>query len=115
MAFSIQGLQQMGADGSGPRMWTYASDDTIAEMTAADYFNGAAPVLGARDIIVAHDMLTPETKHIIVGSVEIVDGVPAVVISDETLGSGATNYGAFVFFNQNTTPTQYGAFNYFGS
>lgn len=53
MAFSIDGLYQIGPGGNGPRMWMYNTADAIATVIAADYFLPVIDQLQVNDVIVA--------------------------------------------------------------
>lgn len=58
MSFSKDGWANIGAAkrGSAPSLYTYATDDTIADVNTAGYFNDLADTLEVNDIIfVAHD------------------------------------------------------------
>ena len=79
MAYSLDGLSCIGPSGSAPRLWRYFSDDTIATVNTAGYFNGAASVLSVRDVIIVMDMNTPTTSQVNVlsnaaGVVDVSDG-----------------------------------------
>jgi hypothetical protein len=53
MAYSLNGLYQVGPGGSAPRLWMYSTADAIAAVIAADYFLGAIDVLEVNDVIIA--------------------------------------------------------------
>lgn len=80
MAFSIDGLYQIGPGGNGPRLWVYASTDAQATVRASGYFNDASDLLGVRDVIFTIDTSTPTTYICNVltnasGVVDISDGL----------------------------------------
>jgi hypothetical protein len=80
MAYALSGLQQVGPGGVAPRLWVYTSEDAIATVNTAGYFNDASDLLTVRDIIFAIDTNTP-TSHIISvlsnasGVVDVSDGL----------------------------------------
>jgi len=80
MAFSIDGLYQVGAGGSAPRLWTYTSADSIATVNTTGYFNGASDLLTIRDIVFVVDSATPSSTIVNVlsnaaGVVDVSDGL----------------------------------------
>ncbi len=80
MAFSLDGLYQVGPGGAGVRLWTYSSADAIATVNTAAYFNGASDLLQVRDIIFVVDTATPGTNIVNVltnaaGVVDVSDGL----------------------------------------
>lgn len=79
MAFSRDGLYQVGPGGNSPRMWIYSTTDAIATVNTAAYFNNASNELGVRDIIFVCDTNTPTTNIVSVlsnaaGVVDVSDG-----------------------------------------
>ena len=55
MAFSRDGLYQIGPGGNGPRLWMYNTADTIATVNTADYFvvdSESIPELQLNDVII---------------------------------------------------------------
>lgn len=80
MAYSLDGLQQVGPGGNSPRLWVYSSADAIADVNTAAYFNNASDLLTVRDIIFVVDTATP-TTHIVsvlsnaAGVVDVSDGL----------------------------------------
>ena len=79
MAFSRDGLYQVGPGGGSPRLWVYSSEDPIADVNTSGYFNDASSELGVRDVIVAIDTATPTTHLVNVlsnasGVVDVSDG-----------------------------------------
>ncbi len=80
MAYSLDGLYQVGSSGGGVRLWTYSSADPIATVNTAGYFNGASDLLTVRDIIFVVDTATPTTSIVSVltnaaGVVDVSDGL----------------------------------------
>lgn len=81
MAFSINGLYQIGPGGNSPRMWSYSSTDAIATVRASGYFDSASDQLSVRDVIMVVDTATPTTHLCNVlsisaaGVVDISDGL----------------------------------------
>ena len=80
MAFSRSGLYQVGPAGSGPRLWMYSSEDAIATVNTAGYFNDASSELAVRDVIFVIDTATPSTSIVNVltnasGVVDVSDGL----------------------------------------
>lgn len=80
MAFSLDGLYQVGPGGGGVRLWTYQSADAIADVNTEGYFNGAADLLNVRDIIFVVDTNTPSTNIVSVlsnsaGVVDVSNGL----------------------------------------
>ena len=52
MAFSLSGLQRIGAqNANSPTLWTYKSADALATVDGSGYFNGAADRLKVDDWI----------------------------------------------------------------
>ena len=79
MAFALSGLYQVGPAGSGPRMWMYSTEDPIATVNTAGYFNNASDLLSVRDVIWVLDTNVPTTNICSVltnasGVVDISDG-----------------------------------------
>lgn len=79
MAYSLDGLQQVGPGGAGPRIWVYSTEDAIATVNTAGYFNDASDLLAVRDIIFVCDTNTPTTSIVSVlsnaaGVVDVSDG-----------------------------------------
>ena len=79
MAYSNDGLYQIGPAGSSPRLWMYSTTDAIATVNSANYFNGAVDLLGVRDVIIVADTNTPTTNFVSVLSndgtnVDVSDG-----------------------------------------
>ncbi len=86
MAFSLDGLYQVGPGGNSPRLWIYSSEDAIATVNTAGYFNDASSVLSVRDVIIVTDTATPTTNLVSVlsnasGVVDVSDGT-AIVETD---------------------------------
>ncbi len=80
MAFSRDGLYQVGPGGNGPRLWMYQSADAIATVNTSGYFNSASKELGVRDVIFCIDTDTPATHIVSVltnasGVVDVSDGL----------------------------------------
>lgn len=58
MAFSLDGLQQVGPGGKAPRIWTYTTTDSITPVIAAGYFdNGSTTNTGMRNVLTAGDLI----------------------------------------------------------
>lgn len=79
MAFSRDGLYQVGPGGNTPRMWIYSTTDAIATVNTSGYFNNASNELTVRDIIFVCDTSTPTTNIVSVlsnasGVVDVSDG-----------------------------------------
>lgn len=51
MAFSINGLYQLGPGGNAPRVWVYSTTDAVATVIAADYFLPAINELQVNDCL----------------------------------------------------------------
>lgn len=51
MAFSIDGLYQIGPGGNAPRLWSYTTTDAIATVIAADYFLDVIGQLQVNDVL----------------------------------------------------------------
>tara|TARA_R110002020_G_scaffold180877_1_gene375627 strand:- start:994 stop:1260 length:267 start_codon:yes stop_codon:yes gene_type:complete len=62
MAYSNDGLFQIGPAGSSPRLWMYSSANAIADVNSEGYFNGAADLLSVRDVIIVADTNAPTTN-----------------------------------------------------
>lgn len=80
MAFSLDGLQQVGPGGASPRLWVYSTTDAIADINTAAYFNNASDLLSVRDIIFVCDTSTPTSTIVNVlsnasGVVDVSDGL----------------------------------------
>ena len=79
MAFALSGLRQVGPGGAGPRIWMYSTEDAIADVNTAGYFNNASDLLAVRDVVFVCDTSTPTTNIVSVlsnaaGVVDISDG-----------------------------------------
>ena len=80
MAYSLDGLYQVGPNGAGPRLWMYSTTDAQATVRASGYFDDASDLLAVRDIIFVIDTNTPTTYICNVlsnasGVVDISDGL----------------------------------------
>lgn len=80
MAFDRSGLYQVGPGGSGPRLWMYSTEDPIATVNTAAYFNDASSELAVRDVIIVCDTNVPSTTMVNVlsnaaGVVDVSDGL----------------------------------------
>lgn len=75
MAYSLNGLYQVGPGGSAPRLWMYSTADAIATVIAADYFLSAINELEVNDVIIA---------------VTSTGGTPAVTFTYVNANDGAT-------------------------
>ena len=51
MAFSIDGLYQIGPGGNAPRLWMYSTTDAMTTVRAADYFLDVINQLQVNDVI----------------------------------------------------------------
>lgn len=51
MAFSRDGLYQVGPGGNSPRLWMYSTEDTVATVNTADYFLDAINELSLNDVL----------------------------------------------------------------
>lgn len=79
MAFSRDGLRQVGSSASSPRIWIYNTTDAIATVNTSGYFNDASVELSVRDVIFVLDTSTPTTNIVSVlsnasGVVDVSDG-----------------------------------------
>lgn len=52
MAYSASGLTRL-AGGSGVNLWHYTTEDTIATVNTAGYFNDAVGMVRSNDVIIA--------------------------------------------------------------
>lgn len=74
MALNTQSLARMGSvpysAGDAKSLYFYATGDTVANLLAANYFNGATKMLNKGDVILAACVLggTPTTTHLVVTS-----------------------------------------------
>jgi len=80
MAFSLDGLYQVGPGGSAPRLWMYSTEDPIADVNTEGYFNDASDLLGIRDVMFICDTNVPSTTIVNVlsnasGVVDVSDGL----------------------------------------
>lgn len=75
MAFSIDGLYQIGPGGNGPRLWAYNSTDAIATVIAADYFLPVIDQLQINDVLMV---------------VSSTGGTPAVTFTYVNANDGST-------------------------
>ncbi len=86
MAYSNDGLFQIGPAGSSPRLWMYSTTDAIATVNTEGYFNGAADLLSVRDVVIVADTNTPTTNLVNVlsntGTVVDVSNGTAIVETD---------------------------------
>lgn len=62
MAYNAANLTRLSG-ASGVSLWHYTSADAIATVKASGYFNDAASMMNARDVIICVDTATP-TTHI---------------------------------------------------
>jgi hypothetical protein len=62
MAYNAANLTRLSG-ASGVSLWHYTSADAIAAVKASGYFNDAASMMNARDVIICVDTATP-TTHI---------------------------------------------------
>lgn len=51
MAFALKNLENHSGSGAGMKIWSYTTGDNRAAVTASGYFNDAALVLSANDLI----------------------------------------------------------------
>jgi hypothetical protein len=51
MAFSLADFQQVGPGSAAPRLWTYTTTDSIADVNTAGYFNDQSDSLTVGDLI----------------------------------------------------------------
>jgi hypothetical protein len=75
MAFSIDGLYQIGPGGNGPRLWSYTTADAIATVVAADYFLDVIGQLQLNDVLMV---------------VSSTGGTPAVTFTYVNANDGST-------------------------
>jgi len=75
MAFNFQGLNRVVGALSAD-LWFYATSETVSDVTAAGYFNGASDMLAKGDVIIVADSSTPATATLVVSSSK--DGVVQV-------------------------------------
>jgi hypothetical protein len=78
MAFSAAGLTRIGG-ASNADLWFYTTEDAIADVNTAGYFNDASNMLSVRDVIIVADTSTPTTHLVSVlsnaaGVVDVSDG-----------------------------------------
>jgi hypothetical protein len=85
MAYAAAGLHRIGG-ASGLALWVYQTEDAIAAVNSAAYFNDAANMLNIRDLIIVQDTNVPTTSFVTVltntGSVVDVSDGTAVVETD---------------------------------
>ena len=80
MAFARNGLHMIGPGGFGPRLWRYvSSDDAIATINTAGYFNNASKELSVNDRIWVVDSANVHSDVIVnanaSGVVDVTDGL----------------------------------------
>lgn len=51
MAFTLANLENHGGSGAGMKMWSYTTTDNKAAVKASGYFNDAAGLLSANDLV----------------------------------------------------------------
>jgi len=78
MAFLPAGLTRIGG-ASNASLWFYTTEDAIADVNTAGYFNDASNMLAVRDVIIVADTSTPTTNLVNVlsnaaGVVDVSDG-----------------------------------------
>jgi hypothetical protein len=85
MAYAAAGLHRIGG-ASGAALWMHRTEDAIATVNTAAYFNNAAAMLNVRDLIIVQDTEVPTTNFVTVlsntGSVVDVSDGTAVVETD---------------------------------
>ena len=79
MAFTIANLENHGGSGAGKKMWSYTTADNRAAVTASGYFNDAAGLLSANDLIYVNS--SDVNFHAVVAA------VTAGVVTTEALGA----------------------------
>lgn len=81
MAFTLKNLENHAGSGAGRKLWSYETTDNRATVTASGYFNEAALLLSANDLIyvVSSD----------VNFQAVVAAVTAGVVTTEALGAFA--------------------------
>lgn len=85
MAFIAAGLTRIGG-ASNADLWFYTTEDAIADVNTAGYFNNASNMLSVRDVIIVADTSTPTTNLVSVlsnadGVVDVSNGT-AIVETD---------------------------------
>lgn len=96
MAYSNAGLYQVGPGGVSPRLWVYSTTDTIATVTAADYFTDAFfHGLSSGDMISMVDTTNYRTTSLVVTTVTTGGAATAGQnnVSQELTASGAVVSG----------------------
>lgn len=78
MAFELNNLSQIGPGGTSPRLWTYATDESLSSVIAADYFLPAIDLLKENDVIMI--VRTGETKGVTFTFVNDNDGTTIDVV-----------------------------------
>ena len=82
-----------GFDGEGPRIWTFKTDDPLATVQGANYFNNASRTLNIGDFIVVQTDIDAAFGSSVVDilAVRDIDGAGVVTVtpaaSEITLGS----------------------------
>ena len=51
MAFTLATFSQVGPGGSAPRLWTYTTADSIADVNTVSYFDSQSDALTVGDLI----------------------------------------------------------------
>ena len=79
MAFTLKNLENHGGSGAGKKLWTYTTTDNRAAVTASGYFNDAAGILSANDLIYVNS--SDVTFNAVVAA------ITAGVVTTEALGA----------------------------
>jgi len=81
MAFSLKNLENHGGSGAGMKLWSYTTTDNRAAVKASGYFNDAAGLVSANDLIYVNSSD--------VNFQAVVAAVTAGVVTTEALGAFA--------------------------
>ena len=80
MAFTLKNLENHSGSGAGKKIWSYTTaDDARAAVTASGYFDGAAELLSANDLIYVNSTD--------VNFLAVVAAITSGVVTTEALGA----------------------------
>lgn len=72
MAYSVNGLMLVAGSkaGNAPQMWTYRTNDAVADVDGSGYFNDASSILKVGDLMFVHSAAdsTPAFGFVVVNS-----------------------------------------------